>query len=232
MRRIVRAIAVAATGIVATLGIASAAGAAACGPSGYSYAGVFSAARGHGVGATLTALSAPEVESGHIGAWVGIGGVGLGPGGTDMWLQVGLAAFPGTSARIYYEVTLPGERPRYVEVAADVPTGSPQRLAVLEVRDQPDTWRVWVNGAPASDPIVLPGSSGAFAPIATAESWDGGRPACNRYAFRFERVTVAARPGGRWRTLAPGSVLEDDGYAVEQGTTPASFVATMAKPRV
>jgi hypothetical protein len=55
--------------------------------------------------------------------------------------------------------------------------------------------------------------------VVTAESWDGGRPACNRFAFRYEDVTMS---DGR----APVELLEleDPGYLVERSER-ATFVA-------
>ena len=78
---------------------------------GYTYAGRLSATPAHGVRATLTALSKPEVAAGHVAAWVGVGGVGQGVDGTDAWIQVGLSAFPGSESRLYYEVARPGMPP-------------------------------------------------------------------------------------------------------------------------
>src|ERR1700682_4346687 len=68
---------------------------AGCGVSSYSYAGVFSATAGFGVGARLTAVRRPTVTKGHVAAWVGVGGLGLGPNSTDEWLQVGIRAMAG-----------------------------------------------------------------------------------------------------------------------------------------
>src|SRR6266536_6298283 len=51
------------------------------------------------------AAQAPKVRDGHIAGWVGVGGVGEGPDGTDAWIQVGLSAFRGDwTSRMYYEV--------------------------------------------------------------------------------------------------------------------------------
>ena len=81
----------------------------ACGAREYSYAGLQSDSKGHGVGATLVPLRTPAVSAGHVGAWIGVGGVNLGPNGTAEWLQVGFSAFPSDRmSRIYYEVTVPG----------------------------------------------------------------------------------------------------------------------------
>ena len=42
--------------------------------------------------ATVTMTTGPRVAGGHVAAWVGVGGVGLGPNGTDQWLQVGFGS--------------------------------------------------------------------------------------------------------------------------------------------
>ena len=104
-----------------------------CGKPGYSYAGFQSANRAHGVRATLVALAKPDVRNGHVAAWVGVGGTGLGPNGSDQWLQVGLSAFHGTGSNLYYEVTTGGAPARYHEIAAEVSPGARHRVAVLEV---------------------------------------------------------------------------------------------------
>ena len=64
---------------------------------GYTYAGVYRTDKPvAGVAASISMTSLPSVNSGpggHVAAWVGVGGAGMGPGGTDEWLQVGLASF-------------------------------------------------------------------------------------------------------------------------------------------
>ena len=103
--------------------------------AGYSYAGFQSANRGHGIRATLVSLGNPKVRNGHVAAWVGVGGSGLGPNGTNQWLQVGLNAFQGTGSNLYYEVTTGGAPPRYHEIAANVSPRLRHRVAVLEIGD-------------------------------------------------------------------------------------------------
>jgi hypothetical protein len=188
---------------------------------GYTYAGRLSATRAHGVRATLTALARPEVAAGHVAAWVGVGGVGEGPNGSDSWIQIGLSAFPGSESTLYYEVTRPGATPTYHELAADIPTGERLRVAVLEMSGQRNHWRVWLNGKPVSAPVHLPGSHGRWRPIATAESWAGAGTACNSFSYRFEGVRVSAAPGGSWRTFVRGYTFLDRGYRVidRGGTT-------------
>ena len=194
--------------------------------SDYSYAGFANIGAGHGVRATLTAVALPEVEWGHVAGWVGVGGPGLGPNGEDAWIQVGLSGFPGSTSKLYFEVTEPGASPKYTELEADVAVGEARRLAVLEMASRPDWWRVWVDGVPVSQPVFLPGSHGAWTPIATAESWNGGRKSCNRFQYRFERVMVARAAGGDWRELSPGQTFEDPGYRLSRDA--AGFVASGA----
>jgi hypothetical protein len=198
-----------------------------CGKPGYSYAGFQSANRAHGVRATLVALATPDVRNGHVAAWVGVGGTGLGPNGSDQWLQVGLSAFHGTGSNLYYEVTTGGAPARYHEIAAEVSPGARHRVAVLEVATQPDWWRVWVNGKPVSQPIHLPGSSGRFQPIATAETWDGGTRNCNRFSYRFDGLGVAAARGGSWQRFVQAHRFEDRGYRVTASAS--SFVADVGQ---
>lgn len=94
----------------------------------------------------------------------------------------------------------------------NVSRGESRRLAVLEIGGHANWWRVWVNGRPASQPIHLPGSTRRWRPIATAEAWDAGSGVCNRFAFRFERVEVAAGRGGSWTRFRRGARFQDKGY--------------------
>ena len=195
---------------------------------GYSYAGFQSARRGHGVRATLAALASPRVSNGHVAAWVGIGGVGLGPNGSNQWLQVGMNAFEDSGSNLYYEVAAGGNAPRYHEIAADITPGRRHRVAVLEMSHRRDHWRVWVDGKPVSRPIFLKGSSGRFEPIATAESWKGGTRGCNRIAYRFEGLGVAAGRGGSWQPFRRAHRFHDRGYRITRSTTSTSFVASLS----
>src|SRR5256886_17698012 len=54
----------------------------ACGAREYSYAGLQSDSKGHGVGATLAPLRTPAVSAGPVGARIGVRGGHLGPNGT------------------------------------------------------------------------------------------------------------------------------------------------------
>jgi hypothetical protein len=199
----------------------------ACGDGGYTYAGISSSSRAFGIGAVITPLPAFNVLSGHVAGWVGVGGPRQGPGGTDEWLQVGFSGFPQlTGNNIYYELMLPNGVPRYHQVAANLPVGRPARVAVLEMHRRPNVWRVWVDGAPASQPIRLPGSHGRWAPIATAESWDGGTGgSCNGFLYSFHQVSIARAPGGSWQPLAGGYTISSPSTRIARNTHKGSFVA-------
>lgn len=192
---------------------------------GYSYAGLYSPSKASGVAATLTMLEEPSVPSGHVAAWVGVGGPGLGPHGEDEWLQVGLASFAGsTEGHLYYELTQPGREPQYTELASGIQPGDRQRVALLELPFAHDNWVV-VSSAGVAGPFYLPRSHRAWEPIATAESYSEGA-ACNRYAYRFGGVQLA-RENGSWHALRHGLKLEDPGLRLSRhgGSTFSAFVA-------
>jgi hypothetical protein len=209
---------------------AGSAKATGCGVSQFAYAGLQSNSKAHGVAATLAPVSAPDVLDGHVGGWVGVGGTSAGPGGVAEWLQVGFAAFSGAESRtshMYYEVTVPGAAPKYVELDPSVQPGDKHRVSVLEMANQSSWWRVWVDGRPVSPPIHLPGSDGAWYPQAVAENWNGGTGACNAFTYSFTDITLAHANGGKWEPLTSSQVLQDAGYRVVQTAgTPRSFVAT------
>src|SRR5215472_4632915 len=116
-----------------------------CGAKEFSYAGLQSDSTAHGVSARLSTTAAPGVINGHVGGWIGVGGVDSGPGGTAEWLQAGYAAFTSdNTSEIYYEVTVAGSPPHYTELASGIGAGATHRFAVLEMASQPSWWRVWV----------------------------------------------------------------------------------------
>jgi hypothetical protein len=211
---------------------AKAAGARAsgCGHSTYSYAGLQSERKAHGVSATLLQVEEPSVLDGHVGGWVGVGGTTGGPNGAAEWLQVGFAAFSDTgTSELYYEVTAPGKNPKYVTIDPDARPGDRHRVSVLEMANRKAWWRVWVDNRPVSPPIHLPGSHGAWYPQAVAENWAGGTGACNAFNYRFTDVALAHASGGSWKPLQQSSLFEDHGYrVVRSAATPMSFVATNA----
>jgi len=209
---LVGALAVAALVGASTTASASRACVSAGGADGYAYAGHQATYRGHGVRATITVTGSPSVESGHVAGWVGVGGPGQGPSGEDAWIQAGIASMPGMEPFLYTEITRPGREPQFLLIEEGVATGRSHRLAVLEMSGRTGWWRVWVDGQAVTDPVRLRGSSGRWAPIATAESWNGGEAACNSFAFRFERVSVSYGGGGSWRPFVSGHRFLDGSY--------------------
>jgi hypothetical protein len=211
------------------------AGAAGCGSGSggrYAYAGHQADATARGIRATVTPLAAPHVATGHVAAWVGVGGPGDGPNGTDEWLQVGIAALPTGRLFVYSESERSGEQPRVLTLRATVDPQEPHRLAIAAPASRPDEWQVWVDGIRAGAPVVLPGSNARWRPIATTESWSDGGARCNSFAFRFDAVEVASRRDGAWIPFVSARRLLDPGFAVHvlrsgsrAGDVPFAFVA-------
>ncbi len=199
-----------------------------CGAKEFAYAGLQSQNTAHGVSAMIAPLAVPSVSDGHVAGWIGVGGTDAGPHGTAEWLQVGLASFaPTNSIRLYYEVTVAGKQPRYHELKANVQAGEQHKVALLEMHKRNSWWRVWVDDKPASKPIDLPGSHGAFYPQALAENWNGGTGTCNTYAYLFSNVMLAKTNGGVWQSLKRRYLFEDAGYQVVQTSlVPSNFVTT------
>ena len=124
------------TVLLALLAAALFAPAALACPKGYSYAGLYSPTRAPGIAATISLLDTPSAFGGtsHVAGWVGVGGPGLGPNGSDEWLQVGVATFGDSSdGRLYYELARPGSAPRYTELASGIRPGQKLRVALLEL---------------------------------------------------------------------------------------------------
>jgi hypothetical protein len=186
----------------------------------------------YGVSALITPLNAFDVISGHVAGWVGVGGPGEGPNGTNEWIQVGYSGFPSiTGSDIYYEVAKPGRLPRYYPVAAGLPVGTLSKVTVLEIHGRPNWWRVWVNHKPVSPAIYLPASHGRWSPVATAESWDGGTGgACNTFLYRFRHVSVAHAPGGGWHQLTGGYPIRSAVTRLRRARGSAGFLAAEGRP--
>jgi hypothetical protein len=199
------------------------AGSRACGAAPYSYAGFQGARHATSVSATIGVRSAPQVSSGHVMAWVGVGGPGEGPRGTDEWLQVGISAFPGSAPNVYYEVQKPDGTYRYIGVLGLLKPGEKHRVAIHET-SRAGWWRVFVDGKRVSSSIHLPGSHGRWFGDAEAENWNGGHAACNHLDFSFEDIAVG-ETSSLWSPLFTGRLLQDPGYRVIRGE-PNAFVAS------
>jgi len=217
--------------LLATAAVAAVVGMAsprafACGTHGYSYAGLAATQRAFGISAIVTPLDPVDPISGHVAGWVGVGGPGEGPNGTDEWLQVGLSGFPGlTGSDVYYEVALPHRYPTYYKVEAGVSDGTPVEVSVVETRSRPDWWRVYLNGRAVSRAIRLPGSRGRWTPIATAESWSGSGGSCNSFLYRFHGIRLARAPGGRWRRFSSGEPIRSPVTRIRRSRSGDSFLA-------
>jgi len=183
--------------------------------AGYAYVGAESPTRAYGVSATLTTMSTAVVQTGHVAAWIGVGGPALGPGDSDEWLQAGIARDAGGNDVLYYEFKRPGDSTAtYVPLDRAV-IGEAYDFVVYERATEPDTWRVQVDGMKVGDPISLPGSHGAFQPIATAENWDGGvAGTCNDYRFDFANLALRTQYGGLWQAFQLTRVLRDPAYSM------------------
>lgn len=191
-------------------------GAGANGSQGYAYAGHQAAKVAHGVRATITPTVQANVAAGHVAGWVGVGGPGQGAGGETTWLQVGVASMPDTPTMVYAEITRGGQDPVFVTLLQGIAVGESHKVAVLEMSGRPNYWRVWLDGAAVTEPILLANSTNRWRPIATAESWDGNRGVCNRFGFRFDGVGVAALKGGSWQAFSPGYKFLDRGFDVKR----------------
>ena len=191
-------------------------GAGANGSEGYAYAGHQATKVAHGVRATITPTVEPEVAAGHVAGWIGVGGPGQGAHGETLWLQVGVASMPDTPTMVYAEITRSGQDPVFVPLLQGIAVGESHKVAVLEMSGRPNSWRVWLDGAAVTEPILLANSTNRWRPIATAESWNGNRAVCNRFGFRFDGVGVAASTGGSWRAFIPGVKFLDRGFGVKR----------------
>ncbi len=191
-------------------------GAGANGSQGYAYAGQQATKVAHGIRATITPTAASNVAAGHVAGWIGVGGPGQGAGGQTLWLQIGVASLPATPMMVYAEITRGGREPVFVPLLQNVQVGESHRVAVLELAGRPNWWRVWLDGKTVTEPVLLENSTNRWRPIATAESWNGGRAVCNEFAFRFDGVGVAAAAGGSWQPFTPGFKFEDRGFGVKR----------------
>jgi len=196
-------------------------GETSCAAHGYTYTGLAQIAAAHGVTATVTAVSAPRVAGGHVAAWVGVGGRGLGPAGTNAWLQAGLATYRRGGSRLYYELMLPEGR-RYVELARNVPSGTRFTVSVLEVA--PGTWHVVVDGRAVSAAFALPVSSSGLPAIVTAESWATSTQACNQYAFGFAGAQFIGADG-LWHAFSKPQIIVSSSTQITRRSK-TGFLAT------
>jgi hypothetical protein len=221
-----RVTAVASATLVAACAIAVPSRAATCGEGTYAYAGLGGGEPSSGVSATIAPAAAPSVRDGHVDGWIGVGGPGLGPNGTDEWIQVGLTSVPGVPQNsVYYEIVRPGHGDVTRELRRNVGVGTRHTFAVREVAGRPNWWRVWLDGSPASARVLLPGSHGRWSAQAVGESWAGATSgACNAYAYSFSNVQFAGARSGVWSPFTRVQSFQDMNYRLVRGSA-SSFVA-------
>ena len=188
----------------------------------YSYAGHQASSRGHGIRAAIALTRAPEVSAGHVAGWVGVGGPGQGARGGDAWIQAGIASLRGLGTVLYAEIKREGQQSELVLADESVAVGRPYRIAVLEVAGRPGWWRISVDGTSVTKPIRMRGTSGRWAPIATAESWNAGTSECNAFGFRFDRVAVAYGARGLWHPFVSGHRFLDGLHTLRDVSAPAA----------
>jgi hypothetical protein len=183
--------------------------------TGYSYDGVQSPTQGYGVAGGLTLNHPSSVDKGHVAAWLGVGGAGMGPGGTDEWVQAGIAHEQVGRDVLYYEFKRPGDAHATYVTLGNVVQRKTYSLVIYERAGHRDSWRVKLDGKVVGDNIVLPNSHGRFQPVATAENWDGGvAGSCNEYAFGFSGLSIRSHFGGGWSPFDLSRVLRDPAYRI------------------
>jgi len=191
---------------------ASAMAAPGCQPYDYSYAGYAEQMLVHGIAATVSVTSTPTVANGHVAAWVGIGGEGLGPNGADEWLQVGVGQNEGGALRLYSEAVIPNgsNNAKTIELG-EVKIGERHRVGMQELPGRPGWWQSMLDGRPVSPAYHLPDLD-KNDPEAIGESYVSDMAACNRFAFRLGNVKVATVPGGGWQPFAPDIPFNNRGF--------------------
>jgi len=226
------AVAAATLAAACALAVPSRAGAATCGEGTYAYAGMGSRTLVSGVAATIAPTAAPSVRDGHVDGWVGVGGVGLGPNGTDEWIQIGFTSVPNDSLnRIYYEIQRPGHHVVYRELRRDIAVGEQHRFVVRELAARPNWWRAWLDGSPASAPVFLPASHDKWTAQAVGESWAGTTSGtCNAYAYSFGHVAFASARGNVWSPFSSFQRYQDPNYRLVRRSATSFLARSVAAP--
>jgi polysaccharide lyase-like protein len=190
-----------------------------CGNPGYSYAGVVTPKRTAGVRAAITAPVAPQVESGDVSGWIGVGRVGV-PGKRGI-LRVGLLGQADDTMQLYYEVRRDGSWIRHLGPV--VQPGERHFVKIVRSRKNPTRWRVLIDGSTVGPSMKLGNGWKGLRAVATAESWDGGAPSCNRFQYAFGQVNV--KRGRGWRRTDTRKLIQDPGYKVVKQKN-SHFLAT------
>jgi hypothetical protein len=181
-----------------------------------------------GVAADITPTATPAVRDGHVAGWVGVGGYGVGPGGTDEWIQIGVIAVPNKTPAIYYEVSRPGKQPVRTIVRERVAIGERHRFAVVELSSRVNWWRALLDGRPVGDAVFLAGSHARFHAQMMGESYTGlSDGTCNAYAFSFQHLSLSTKREGLWSVPRHLTLFQDLNYLLDRKSR-TSFVARSA----
>ena len=178
-----------------------------CGNPGYSYAGLVTPKSTAGVQAVITAPVAPQVESGDVSGWIGVGRASV--RGKLGVLRVGMLAQADGTMRLYYEVRRGNGWSRHL--GPDVQAGERHFVKVARAHRYSKRWRVRIDGHQIGSALRLAGGSRWLRAVATAESWDGGAPSCNRLQYAFAKVKIK-RHG--WHRVVKKQLIQDPGYKV------------------
>jgi Polysaccharide lyase len=194
-----------------------------CGNPGYSYAGVVTAKRTAGVRAMIKAPVAPQVDSGDVSGWIGVGRVGV----SGKWgvLRVGLLAQADSTMQLYYEVRRNGAWVRHLGPQAQA--GERHFVKVARSWRNPTRWRVLIDGKMVGHSMRLGNGWKWLRAAATAESWDGGTATCNQFRYAFRKFKVKNSHG--WRGVHDRRLIQDPGYKILKQRT-SRFLATNAPP--
>ena len=194
-----------------------------CGNPGYSYAGVVTPNRTAGVRAVITAPVAPQVESGDVSGWIGVGRVGV--NGKRGVLRVGLLGETDGTMRLYYEVRRNGNWIRHLGPV--VQPGERHFVKVARSHKNAKRWRVLIDGNTVGLGIKLGKGWKWLRAVAAAESWDGGTRSCNQLRYAFGKVKVKGRRG--WHRANTRKLIQDPGYKVLKHHK-SHFLATNVTP--
>src|SRR5262245_40797164 len=169
----------------------------------------------------IQAPVAPQVESGDVSGWIGVGRVGV--SGKRGVVRVGLLAQTDGAMQLYYEVRENGGWVRHL--GPQVQPGERHFVKVARSRNNAKRWRVLIDGNMVGPSLRLGNDWKWLRAVATAESWDGGAPTCNQFRYAFGKVKV--RNGRGWRRVDTRHAVQDPGYKV-LNQHKARFLATNA----
>jgi len=194
-----------------------------CGNPGYSYAGVATVKPTSGVRAVITAPIAPQVESGDVSGWIGVGRVGV--SGKRGVLRVGLLGQADGTMQLYYEVRRGGNWIRHL--GPIVQPGERHFVKIVRSRKHTKRWYVLIDGSTVGPSMRLGPGWRRLRAVATAESWDGGAPSCNQFQYAFGQLNVKSERG--WRRAKTQKLIQAPGYKVVQQKR-SRFLATYVPP--